>query len=107
MNISVDADNQSSSAITIKSASTDATVTKLSGSWAIPVGQKSGDQNLSFTPSSISSGSKAMLKLKTIWSCTNSTASPNTYADFALVLTLTTSAGKYSIKLPSHRLKMQ
>ena len=107
MNITVDADNQSSGKITIKSAATDATVTKLNGTWGIPVGQKSGDQNVSFVPSSIASGAKTTINLKTIWSCTNSVAAPNTYADFSLVLSLTTSAGKYSIKLPSHRLKMQ
>ena len=106
MNITVDADNQSSGKITIKSAATDATVTKLNGTWGIPVGQKSGDQNVTFTPSSIASGSKTTVKLKTIWSCTNSSAGPNTYADFSLVLTLTTSVGMYAIKLRSHRLTM-
>lgn len=107
MNITVDADNQSSSTITIKSAATDTTVTKLSGAWDIKVGAKSGDQKLSFTPSTINAGSKATLKLKTSWSCTNTTPGANTFADFSIVLTLTTSDGKYTINLPTHRLKMQ
>ena len=107
MNINVDADNQSSGTIAIKSASTAATVTKLSGTWEVSVGQKSGDPNVTFSPSSIGAGSKTTLKLKTIWSCTNSSPGPNTYADFSIVLTLITSAGKYSIQLPSHRLRMQ
>lgn len=107
MNITVDADNESSSAITIRSAATDTTVTKLSGIWSMAVGAKSGDQNLAFTPSSIGAGSKTTVKLKTTWSCTNTSPGPSTYADFSIVLTLTTSNGKYSIKLPSHRLQMQ
>jgi hypothetical protein len=102
----VDADNQSGSKITITSAATDATVTRLNGTWGISVGTKSGDQSVNVYPSSIGSGSKATIRFRTVWSCTNSAAKPNTYADFALVLTLTTSAGKYTVKLPSHRLKM-
>jgi hypothetical protein len=106
MNGTVDADNQSSRNITIQSAATDATVTKLNGNWGIAVGAKSGDQNVSITPSSIGSGSKARITFRTVWSCTNTATQPNTYADFSLVLTMSTSAGNYTVKLPSHRLKM-
>ena len=95
---SIDADNQTSQNITIKSMTTTATVTKLNGpKWEISVGQKS-----------VSSGSKTTIKFTTGWKCTNpGTAPANTYADFALVMTLVTSAGIYTIKLPGgHRMKM-
>lgn len=107
MTITVDADNQSSNTITIKKAETDTTVTKLSGNWAIKVGAKTGDPNLDFSPSSIGAGSKTTLKLKTSWYCTNSSPGPNTYGDYAIVLTLTTSNGKYSINLPTYRVTMR
>lgn len=107
MNISVEADNQSSSTITIKSAATSATATKLVGKWDFSVGAKSGDPNVSFSPRSIGAGSKTRLNLKTGWTCTNTTPGAGAYADFSIVLTLSTSSGKYSISLPSHRLKMQ
>lgn len=106
MAITVDADNQSSSNINILSAATASTVTKLSGKWAIKVGDKSGDPNLGYSPKSIGAGSKTTLKLKTIWTCTNTNPAPNTYGDWSIVLSLTTSAGKYTIKLPSLRVKL-
>ena len=103
-----DADNQSSNNITIKSMRTDATVTKLNGSWGLSVGDKSGAENVTFSPKSIGSGSKATIKFTTPWDCTNTSgaAQSNTYADFALVLTVVTTAGTYKINLPSHRMKM-
>ena len=106
---SIDADNQTSQNITIKSMTTTATVTKLNGpKWEISVGQKSGDDQVTFSPKSVSSGSKSTIKFTTGWKCTNpGTAPANTYADFALAMTLVTSAGTYTIKLPGgHRMKM-
>ncbi len=106
---SIDADNQTSQNITIKSMTTTATVTKLNGpKWEISVGQKSGDDQVTFSPKSVGSGSKATIKFTTGWKCTNSgTAPANTYADFARAMTLVTSSGTYTIKLPGgHRMKM-
>ena len=104
----VDADNQSSNNITIKSLATSATVTRLNGSWGISVGTKSGAENVTFSPTSIGSGSKTTIKFTTPWTCTNTNSAnqANTFADFALVLTVVTSAGTYRINLPSHRMKM-
>ena len=104
----VDADNQSSKSITIKSLETDATVTKLNGSWGISVGQKSGASDVTFSPKSVGSGSKTTINFSTPWNCTNTSgaAQSNTYADFALVLTVVTNSGTYKINLPSHRMKM-
>ena len=103
---SVDADNQSNATITIKSMNTSAVVTKLSGTWAISVGAKSGAENLAFSPNSVGAGSKTTLKFITPWTCTNTSGGPNTYADFANQLTVVTSAGTYKLDLPSHRMKM-
>ena len=99
---------QTSQNVTIKSMATTATVTKLSGpNWQISVGQTSGDDQVTFSPKSVSSGSKTTIKFTTGWTCTNpGTAPANTYADFSLVISLVTSAGTYKINLPGHRMKM-
>ena len=102
----VDADNQTTNNITIRSVATNATVTKISGSWGGKVGDKTGATDLTFSPKSIGSGSKTTINFTTPWTCTNTGATTNTYADFALVLTVVTSAGMYKINLPSHRMKM-
>src|SRR2546425_8348672 len=105
---SVDADNQTSQNIAIKSMATDATVTKLNGpNWQISVGQKSGDDQLSFSPKSVNSGSKTTIKFTSGWTCTHPGTSPaDTYADFSLVLSVVTSSGTYKVNLPGHRMKM-
>ena len=74
---SVDADNQTSQNVTIKSMATTATVTKLSGpNWQISVGQTSGDDQVTFSPKSVSSGSKTTIKFTTGWTCTNPGTAP-------------------------------
>ena len=105
MDITVDAANQSSNT-TIRNAATETTVTNLSGKWSIKVGAKSGDPNLTFSPRSIGAGSKTTLTLTAIWFCTSASPGPTTYADYGIVLTLTTSNGNYSINLPTYRVKM-
>ncbi|HEY6117037.1 MAG TPA: hypothetical protein VI172_13865 [Candidatus Dormibacteraeota bacterium] len=103
----LDADNQSSNKITVKSMSTTATVQKLQGSWAIAVGDKSGAENIEFSPRSIDPGQKTTFKLTTPWSCSNSgTNGQETYADFKIQLVIETDHGKYAVDLPAHRMRM-
>lgn len=104
----VDADNQTSKKITIKSMSTTAEIIKLAGSnWSASVGEKSGANNIEFAPKAIDSGTKATFKFTTPWDCTNSgTNSGDTYADFKLVLVIVTDNGTYKVNLPNHRMRM-
>ena len=102
------ADNQSSKKISIKSMSDQAEVTKLSGGkWSISVGDKSGTDSIEFSPTSVNANTKTTVKFTLPWECTNPGGdTPNTYADFKIVLTLKTDSGNYSINLPNHRMNM-
>jgi hypothetical protein len=77
------------------------------GGTTIQVGDKSGADDIDFSPKSIGSGAKTTLKFATPWSCSNSgTNTTETYADFKIVLTMDTSGGIYKVDLPNHRMKM-
>ena len=103
----LDADNQTGKKITVKSMATAAVVSKLAGNWGISVGQKSGAENIDFSPKSIDSGSKATFKFTTPWNCTNNGGNTTeTYADFKLQLVIVTDNGTYTADLPTHRMKM-
>jgi len=105
---SVDADNQTSKKITIKSMSTTAEIIKLAGdNWSAKVGDKSGADNIDFSPKSIDSGSRATFKFTTPWDCSDSGSNNGeTYADFKLVLNIVTDTGTYKVTLPNHRMRM-
>jgi hypothetical protein len=105
---SVDADNQTSKKITIKSMSTTAEIIKLVGdNWSAAVGDKSGADNIDFSPKSIDSGSRTTFKFSTPWDCSDSGSnSGETYADFKLVLNIVTDTATYKVTLPNHRMKM-
>ena len=103
----LDADNQTSKKITVKSMSTEAVVAKLVGKWGIAQGDKSGASNIDFSPKSIDSGSKTTFKFTTPWNCTNNGGNTtDTYADFKTQLIIATDAGTYKVDLPIHRMKM-
>jgi len=108
INGSVDADNQTSKTITIKSVGTAATIVKLAGdNWSAKVGDESGADDIDFKPDRISAGSKVTLKFTTPFDCSdagNNTA--ETYADFKLQLVMVTSSGTYKVNLPNHRMNM-
>ena len=104
---SFDADNQTSKSIAIKAMSTSVTVVKLAGNWGIKVGDKSGANDIEFSPKNLNPGTKGTINFTTPWSCTdvgNNTV--ETYADFKVVLTMETSNGTYKVDLPNHRMKM-
>ena len=108
INGAVDADNQTSKKITIKSVGTTATIVKLVGeNWSAKVGDQSGADDLDFKPGTISPGSKVTLKFTTPWDCSDSgTNTVETYVDFKLQLVMVTSSGTYKVDLPNHRMKM-
>jgi hypothetical protein len=103
----LDADNQTRNKITVKSMSTAAVVQKLAGSWAVSVGDKSSAENIEFSPKTIESGQKTTFTFTTPWSCTNDgNNTQETYADFKIQLVIDTDHGKYTVDLPSHRMRM-
>jgi len=108
INGTLEADNQSGKKVAIKSMADQAEVTKLSGGkWSISVGEKSGTDNIEFSPTSVNANTKTTVKFTLPWECTNPGGdTPNTYADFKIVLTLKTDSGNYSIDLPDHRMNM-
>ena len=108
INGTVDADNQTTKKITVKSMSTAAEVDKLQGNWGISVGDKSGAEDIDFSPKTIDSGQKLTFKFTTRWNCTNNGGNTQeTYADFKVQLIITTEDGKrYTVNLPDHRMKM-
>jgi len=107
LNGTVDADNQTGKAITIKSLATSVVVVKLAGNWSLQVGDKSGADNIDFSPKTINSGQKTTIKFVTPWTCTDSgNNTVETYADFKVVLTMVTSNGTYNVNMPNHRMKM-
>lgn len=103
----VDADNETSKKITVKSMSTAAVVDHLAGSWGMAVGDKSAAENIDFSPKTIDSGQKTTFKFTTRWNCTNSgNNTEETYADFKVQLIMDTDHGKFTVDLPEHRMKM-
>jgi hypothetical protein len=103
----LEADNQTNKKITVKSMATAAVVDKLAGSWGMAVGDKSGADDIDFSPRSIDSGQKTTFKFATPWSCTdNGNNTQDTYADFKIELIIDTDHGEYTVDLPTHRMKM-
>ena len=103
----LEADNQTNRKITVKSMATAAVVEKLAGSWGMAVGDKSSAENIDFSPKSIDSGSKTTFRFTTPWHCSNNGGNTTeTYADFKIQLVIDSDHGKYTVDLPTHRMKM-
>ena len=104
----LDADNETNKKITVKSMATAAVVEKLAGSWGMSVGDKSGAEDIDFSPKSLDPGQKTTFKFTTPWSCTdNGNNTQETYADFKIQLIIDTDRGKYTVDLPTHRMRME
>jgi|SRR5437667_1220511 len=103
----LEADNQTTGSITIKSMATSAKVVKLEGNWGMKVGDESSAEDIQFSPKTLGSGSKTTIKFTTRWSCSDSGNNPTeTYADFKIVLSIITNSGTYKVDLPNHRMRM-
>ena len=103
----VDADNETTHKITIKSMSTAAVVDHLAGNWGMAVGDESGANDIDFSPKSIGSGQQTTFKFTTVWNCSNSgNNQQDTYADFKVQLIMETDNGEYKVNLPEHRMVM-
>lgn len=105
---SVDADNQTNGTVTIRAMTMDTTVTGIKGNWGNEtLGNKNTATIAPFSPTKVSAGSKATIKFTTQWTCSDpGTGNKGLYADFAVTLTLDTTAGKLKIDAGKHRLSM-
>ncbi|HET7419350.1 MAG TPA: hypothetical protein VFL27_03115 [Candidatus Dormibacteraeota bacterium] len=105
---SVGADNQTGGTVTIRSITMDTKVTGIKGNWGNEALGRTSTSDISpFSPKTVNAGSKATIKFTTVWTCSDpGTGNAGLYADFAITLTLDTSAGKLKIGANKHRLEM-
>ncbi len=103
---SIDVDNSTRNALTIKSMSEAGILVDVHGAWNIgSVGQKYDNKIDNFTPKSIKSGDKTTVRFSLSFNCTNSGPTESTYGDFDLKFTMVTSGGTYTISgANKHRL---
>lgn len=100
---SIDADNSTTSAVTITSMTEDDTLVGTGGNWnGAAKGQKDSGPITNFEPKSIASGQNATIKFSIPFQCTNSGPNVPTYGEFSFKFTLVTSAGKYAIDAGNH-----
>jgi hypothetical protein len=102
---SIDADNSTTSAVTIKSMSEADELVNTAGQWNGPKTAKAGGPITSFSPKSIASGASSTIKFSVGFDCTNSGPTVTTYGEFTFKFTVVTSAGTYKIDAGNrHRL---
>jgi hypothetical protein len=102
---SVDADNSTTNAVTIKSMSEDDTLVNTVGKWDGPTTAKGSAQVTDFSPKSVASGAKSTIHFSVGFVCTNSGPNVTTYGEFTFKFTLVTSSGTYKIDAGNrHRL---
>jgi hypothetical protein len=101
----VDADDSTSNAVTIKSISVLWKLVSVHGDWNIgAVGDHGTDNVSSFSPKSVSSGSTATIRVVFGFSCTSSGPTHETYGDFTISFSVVTTAGTYKLDANKHRL---
>ena len=102
---SIDADNSTTNAVTIKSMSEADELVNTAGEWNGPKTAKAGGPITNFSPTTIASGATSTVKFSVGFTCTNSGPSVTTYGEFAFKFTAVTSAGTYKIDAGNrHRL---
>lgn len=95
----VDAENDTSSPVTIRSVAARLELVAVNGKWLESVGDRYDTAGVTFTPAAIAAGAKAAVKLAIPSSCSN--GKPGTkgtsHGDYSVTIRLTTSAGTFSI----------
>jgi hypothetical protein len=96
----MDSHNGTSSAVAIKAVSAVMTLAAIHGGWLEQVGYRYEAGTVAFAPTSVPAGSDATLRVTIPSACTNPSTSgrPLSYGDYALVLTVTTSAGTFKVE---------
>jgi hypothetical protein len=95
----IDGHNGTSSSVSITSVSAAMTLADSHGGWLQQVGYRYLAGNVAFAPNRVASGSNAALKVTVPSACTNPAKSGGSasYGDYAVVLTVVTSAGTFKI----------
>src|SRR6266704_1415049 len=98
VNATIDADNFTNNTVTIRSIAETDTAVAIHGQWNGEVVAKGSGTVTTYSPRSISAGSKATIRFKIPFQCTDQgTISSSTYGDFAFAFTVTTSAGRFQL----------
>jgi hypothetical protein len=99
LHVTVDMHNGRSSSVSITGVSAVMTLSAVHGGWLQEVGYQYEVRNLAFTPDRVGAGSSATLKVTVPSACTNQSPNggPVSYADYAVALTVITSAGTFKI----------
>jgi hypothetical protein len=102
---SIDADNSTTSTVTIKSMTEADELVNTVGDWNGAKGAKGGGPITDYQPKSVGSGQTATIKFTVPFQCTNSGPSVTTYGEFSFKFTLVTSSGTYTVDAGNrHRL---
>jgi hypothetical protein len=94
---SIDADNSTTSAVTIKSMSEADELVNTAGEWNGPKTAKASGPITNFSPKTVASGATSTIKFSVGFNCTNSGPTVTTYGEFTFKFTVVTSAGTYQI----------
>lgn len=95
----IDVRNGTSSTVQIKSVAAVMTLAAVKGGWLEHVGDKYDAAGVTFSPSSVSAGSTATLKVTIPSTCTNGKApsSGASYGEYSVTLAVATSSGNHTI----------
>ncbi len=98
VNVRIDADNFTNNTVTIRSIAETDTAVAIHGQWNGEVGAKGSGTVTTYSPRSITPGSKATIRFNIPFQCTDQgTISSSTYGDFVFAFTVTTSAGAFKL----------
>jgi hypothetical protein len=92
--------NGTSNTVSIKSVAAVMTLVAVKGTWLEKLGDKYTASKVTFTPSSVGSGSNGTLHVTIPSACTNgkTPAGGSSYGEYSVTLTLATSAGTFTIQ---------
>src|SRR2546430_452476 len=108
MHATIDAQNGTSSAVSITSVTAEMTLTAVKGSWLEKVGDRYDAGTVKFDPSSIAAGSKATIKVTIPSACTSGSygSSRSRSGQYSANLGVTTAGGGQTIAAQKHHPKM-
>lgn len=100
----VNAENDTSGAVTIRSTAARLKLVAVKGAWLESVGDTYDAAGVTFAPGTVAAGAKTNLKLTIPSSCSNGKPGTNSksYGDYSVTIQLSTSAGSFSITSKDH-----
>lgn len=99
LHATIDAHNGTNSAVTIKAATAQMTLTAVKGDWLEKVGSSYDAGSVQYTPSTVPAGSSESVKVTIPSACTSDKyGTPrSSYGDYRVTIHIATSAGVFSI----------